>query len=77
MRYAFTVGSLMYVVVCMRSDTTHAVGVVSLFFLKYRQKALGLGEVDIQISQRHFPLCLCFDSGKLKLDVYTVAASLS
>ena len=29
--------------------------------------------MDIQISHRHFPLCLCFDSGKPKLDVYTDA----
>ena len=31
--YALVVGSLMYVMVCTRSDITHAVGVVSYYLL--------------------------------------------
>ena len=71
--YSSAVGSLMYVMVCMRPDLAHAVGIVSKFLsnpgrehweaVKWIFKFL-IGTID---------LCLSFGGSKPILEVYTDA----
>ncbi|GJZ57227.1 retrovirus-related pol polyprotein from transposon TNT 1-94 [Tanacetum coccineum] len=51
--YANTVGSLMYLMVCMRPDIAYAVSVVSRYLTNPGKKSLGSSEVDFEIFAGH------------------------
>jgi len=54
--YYFTLGSLMYVMICTRPDIAHAVGVVSRFL----SNPLKCTEVDIEIFEGNYQKMFMF-----------------
>ena len=71
--YASTIGSLMYVMVCTRSDITHAVGVASRFMSSPGKQHWEVVKWILRYLKSSLDTCLCFTSASLKLQVYVDA----
>ena len=69
--YASVVGSLMYAMVCTRSDIAHAVGVVSRFLSNPGKEHWEAVKWILRYLRGTSRMCLCFGSGEPKLDGYT------
>ena len=69
--YASAVGSLMYAMVCTRSDIAHAVGVVSRFLSNPGKEHREAVKWILRYLRGTSRVCLCFGSGEPKLDGYT------
>ena len=71
--YASVVGSLMYAMVCTRSDIAHAVGVVSPFMSNPGKEHQITMKWTVWYLMATSRVCLCFGFGYSMLDGYTYA----
>nr|XP_027069960.1 serine carboxypeptidase-like 19 [Coffea arabica] len=69
--YASTVGSLMYAMICTRSDIAHAIGIVSRYLFNPGKEHQNAIKWILRYLKRTSNLCLCFGNGKTILDGYT------
>ena len=68
--YASVVSSLMYFMVCTRSDIAHTVGVVSRFLTNHGKGHWEAIKWILRYLRGISEVCLCFGSGELMLDGY-------
>ena len=71
--YASAVGSLMYAMVCTRSDIAHVVGVVSRFLSNPGKEHWTAVKWILRYLRGTSRICLCFGTDKPVLDGYTDA----
>ena len=64
MLYALAVGSLMYVMVCMRPDIVHAIGVVSRFLSNSGKEHWAAVKWIFRYLRGISKTCLCFGTDK-------------
>ena len=68
--YASAIGSLMYAMVCTRSDIAHAVGVVSKFMSRPKKQHWEVGKWILRYLKGSSDTCLCFTGASLNLQDY-------
>nr|CAN68815.1 hypothetical protein VITISV_001087 [Vitis vinifera] len=73
MPYASAIGSLMYAMVCTRSDIAHAVGVVSKFMSRPGKQHWEAIKWILRYLKGSLDTCLCFIGASLKLQGYVDA----
>ena len=71
--YASAIGSLMYAMVCTRSDIAHLVGVVSKFMSRPRKQHWKVVKWILRYLKGLSNTCLCFTGASLKLQGYVDA----
>ncbi|RVW81314.1 Retrovirus-related Pol polyprotein from transposon TNT 1-94 [Vitis vinifera] len=71
--YASAIGSLMYAMVCTRSDIAHVVGVVSRFMSRPGKQHWEAVKWILRYLKGSLDTCLCFTSASLKLQGYVDA----
>ncbi|RVW80140.1 Retrovirus-related Pol polyprotein from transposon TNT 1-94 [Vitis vinifera] len=71
--YASAIGSLMYAMVCTRSDIAHAVGVVSRFMSRPGKQHWEAVKWILRYLKGSLDTCLCFIGASLKLQGYVDA----
>nr|CAN73703.1 hypothetical protein VITISV_000540 [Vitis vinifera] len=71
--YASAIGSLMYAMVCTRSDIAHAVGVVSRFMSRPGKQHWEAVKWILRYLKGSLDACLCFTGASLKLQGYVDA----
>lgn len=71
--YASAVGSLMYAMVCTKSDIAHVVGVVSWFLSNSGKEHWNAVKWILRYLEGTSRVCLSFGDGKPVLDGYTDA----
>lgn len=68
--YSFVIESLIYVMVCTRSNIAHAVSVVNKYFFNPRKDHYEAGKWIFRYLRGGSKMCLCFDSSKPILERY-------
>ena len=71
--YASVIGSLMYVIVCTRSDIAHAVGIMSRYMSRPGKRHLEAVKWILRYLKGSSDTCLCFTGASLKLQSYVDA----
>jgi len=71
--YSSTVGSLMYVMICTRTDIAYTVGVVIWFLTNPLKENWLAVKWILRYLRGTSTKCLCFGKGKIELEDYTDA----
>ena len=71
--YASSIGNLMYVMVCIRSDIAHEVGVVNRFMSRIGKQHWEAVKWILRYLKGSLDTCLCFTGASLKLQGYVDA----
>ena len=69
--YALAVGSLMYTMICMRSDIAYAVGVTSIFLVNPNKEHWAIVKWIFRYIRRSYKVRLSFGGGRPVLTCYT------